>query len=865
MASPTASPEGRASLTVSKVLLTSPVVPGERIQWKVTVTNDGPSRARDVVVRDTVPSGVKKPSMGGSSPCALASGEFTCGAVDIAVGESKSWTLSGTLDPAASKVPDNTVTVTGGPDPATPTHTVVATATGTPSPRTSLTVSKVLVTSPVLPGGRVEWRITVKNDGPSDASSVSVVEKVPDGVRDARMTGGTEECGSFGSGAFLCTENIAAGASVTWTLSGTLDPKAKEAPANAVTMIEGPIPRNTITGATASADPVPAQGIAISKKADHTSVGATGTVTYTVTVANIGGNDVAGVRVVDDLTGVLDDATYNGDAKASSGTTDYAEPRLTWTGDIARGKKATFTYSVTVPEKLPAGGDRNLVNTVSSDVPGGNCPAGSPEPECTVTVGVSDLSLRKSASPRLPKPGEKVTYTVEVRNGGTAPYRDYAFSDDLSGVLDDAEWNGDATASSGPAPAFDARGRKLTWTGDVPAGGTVTFTYSVTADRLPRGDAHLKNRVTSAEPGANCPQGAAKPGPECLTGGGLPRLRVEQHADGAAARRGERVAYVATITNTGKAPADNPVFLIGLDDITDDAVLLADLSADRGTARVVDKVERAGGRAATRAGAVRAAAPHTYEKLIRWEHGELAPGQTATVRYSVEVKHKDHKNLILASYMWTPFHPSNCPTDTHTRPECRVATRVSLLDFKKSVLSGTSPKPGERVTYTVEITNKGTVDFPDAGFTDDLSRVLDDATYNGDARASTGSVSYAAPTLSWRGTVPAGGRATVTYSFTVKKAPGDRTLRNGIAATGPGTNCPPGSTDPDCHVVGPTVTIPPEPSPTPSPTVLPPTGTGDNSTGLGIAAAVIALIGLGLVVAARARGRGPRTRGRRHV
>ncbi|WP_055568896.1 LPXTG cell wall anchor domain-containing protein [Streptomyces atriruber] len=44
-------------------------------------------------------------------------------------------------------------------------------------------------------------------------------------------------------------------------------------------------------------------------------------------------------------------------------------------------------------------------------------------------------------------------------------------TDDLSGVLDDADWNDDATASKGSAD-FDRP--ELTWTGDAAAGEKVT-------------------------------------------------------------------------------------------------------------------------------------------------------------------------------------------------------------------------------------------------------------------------------------------------------------------------------------------------------------------------------------------------------
>ncbi|MFP3380461.1 hypothetical protein SB767_29515, partial [Bacillus sp. SIMBA_069] len=75
--------------------------------------------------------------------------------------------------------------------------------------------------------------------------------------------------------------------------------------------------------------------------------------------------------------------------------------------------------------------------------------------------------------------------------------------------------------------------------------------------------------------------------------------------------------------------------------------------------------------------------------------------------------------------------------------------------------------PGTKVTYTVTVTNTGTAactTASPASFTDDLTGVLDDATYDNDA---TGGATYAAPTLSWSGPLPVGQTVTVTYSVTV--------------------------------------------------------------------------------------------------
>src|SRR5690606_14628617 len=81
--------------------------------------------------------------------------------------------------------------------------------------------------------------------------------------------------------------------------------------------------------------------------------------TYTVRVRNDGSVAVTD-PVVDDLTGVIDDATYNGDAAVNIGEVSYTEPELTWTGTLQPGEEAVITYSVTV-----FGGDGSELTTLT--------------------------------------------------------------------------------------------------------------------------------------------------------------------------------------------------------------------------------------------------------------------------------------------------------------------------------------------------------------------------------------------------------------------------------------------------------------------------------------------------------------------
>lgn len=98
--------------------------------------------------------------------------------------------------------------------------------------------------------------------------------------------------------------------------------------------------------------------------------------------------------------------------------------------------------------------------------------------------------------------------------------------------------------------------------------------------------------------------------------------------------------------------------------------------------------------------------------------------------------------------------------------------------------------PGGTVTYTVSVTNKGTVAEPDAEFIDDLSDVIDDARYNNDARANAGTIAYSKPRLRWHGPVNPGQTRTVTYSVRVHRFPkGNRKIRNAIIGDGPRMTC----------------------------------------------------------------------------
>ncbi|MFC7306404.1 hypothetical protein ACFQVC_19530 [Streptomyces monticola] len=148
--------------------------------------------------------------------------------------------------------------------------------------------------------------------------------------------------------------------------------------------------------------------------------------------------------------------------------------------------------------------------------------------------------------------------------------------------------------------------------------------------------------------------------------------------------------------------------------------------------------------------------------------------------------------------------------DTYVPSALAFSVPVPDLEVTKTA-SPKTVEPGGTLTYTVKAKNISRLPYPSAKFSDDLTDNLDDATYNNDAKATIGDVSYSEPKVSYQGDIPAGQTATVTYSVTVNDpVSGDGKLKNNVDVESPRSNCEADSTDPACGTT-PVVGSPPAP------------------------------------------------------
>ncbi|MFB7796895.1 GEVED domain-containing protein [Isoptericola sp. NPDC056134] len=649
-----------------------------------------------------------------------------------------------------------------------------------PNPVRALEITKAADPSAeVLPGATVTYTVTVENVGQTAYTVLdpaTFTDDLADVLDDATWDGdATADVGatSYAEPVLSWSGPLAPGEVATITYSVTVDdPVSGDGVLD--NAVVGPAESNCDDGTEDGCHvPVPVRALEVTKAADPSVETTAGdTVTYTVTVTNTGGapyTDATPASFTDDLSEVLDDATWDGEAAADVGEVTYAEPELSWSGPLGPGEIATITYSVTVND--PPTGDGVLTNAVVGPEES-NCDEGSDDPACGADVPVRDLTIAKSADPSgQVDAGATVAYTVTVTNTGGATYTDdepASFTDDLTEVLDDATWDDAATADVGAVSYAEP---VLSWSGALEPGEVATITYSVTVNNPVSGDGSLTNAVVGPDE-SNCHDGSEDP--DCSTDVPVRALHLEKTSDGTAgARPGDTLTYTVTATNTGQVAYtdDDPAtFDDDLTEVLDDATW-----DDAATADV---------------GAVSYAEP-----VLTWT-GPLAPGEAATITYTVTLDDPPTGDETLYNVVVGP-EESNCtdlaPDPATADPDCVEPDPVKDLEILKTADPSGPVTVGDTVTYTIKVSNTGTADYTaedPAFFTDDLTEVLDDATYDGDAVADVGDVSYAEPELSWSGALEAGETATVTYSVTVNDPlSGDGTLAN--AVLGPQeSNCP---------------------------------------------------------------------------
>ncbi|MDI6022186.1 hypothetical protein QBL02_01355 [Leucobacter sp. UT-8R-CII-1-4] len=472
------------------------------------------------------------------------------------------------------------------------------------------------------------------------------------------------------------------------------------------------------------------------------------TVSYTVKATNTGQVSYSAENpavIWDDLSGVLDDADYQNDASASlPGELSYSEPRLNWSGALAVGKSVELKYTV----KIKAGGDRAVKNVsfvgtpTEPEPPTPECEPASDQVSCTL-IELPALKITKVADQtELPKTGAPVTYTVTVTNVGPGAYtaeNPAKFTDDMTEVLDDAEYANDAVASTGTVTFDDP---KLKWEGALDANESATITYSVVYNA--KGDQKLRN--VACVPELDVATGELRCDTTTIPGPLLSKWKtVSSSATPTVA--GSVLTYSLFFKNNGQANA-----VVDAEDI---------MTGVLDDAEVTSEPTATGGLIAVRNGEVISVT------------GSVAPGETAWVTYQVTVKPDGDRgddeaaNFVVES---GELPPEDCKPKQNEAANCTV-TPIAAIEYKKTVEATTDPvAAGTVLRYTITATSTGKAEAK-VSKEDILTDVLDDADLTKDPYSDTASVTASAVQnnrFEIGGTLAAGASAQIRYEVTVK-------------------------------------------------------------------------------------------------
>jgi len=216
----------QADLSITKTDGVASATPGGTTTYTITAANAGPSAANPATVTDTFPAACTSVSYtstatgGATGNTAAGSGNINDTALNLPSGSTVTYTAICSISAAATGSLTNTATISSAVVDPVPANNS-ATDTDTLVPSTDLSLTKTLTTvGTIHVGDNVTYALTVTNNGPSNATGVTVTDTLPAG-----LTYVSNDCGASFVNPTL-TWNVgalAATASATCNLTATVN------------------------------------------------------------------------------------------------------------------------------------------------------------------------------------------------------------------------------------------------------------------------------------------------------------------------------------------------------------------------------------------------------------------------------------------------------------------------------------------------------------------------------------------------------------------------------------------------------------------------------------------------------------------
>jgi len=530
---------------IDKTDSADPVNAGGSFSYTLTIVNDGPSTATNVVVTDNLPAGVTFAS-GASSQGTVSetSGTVTANLGTLASGASATITLNVDVADSTTGTLTNTATVTSmehDDDPSNNSDTEPTMVT----PVVDLVVTKSDSADPVNAGGSYSYTLLVTNNGPSTATGVVVTDLLPPEVS---FTSGSASQGSVSESAGTVTAllgTLASGASATITLNVTTADSARGTITNTATVAGNETETNSANNQdTEPTTIVPVVDLAIAKVDSVDPAEAGGALTYTLTVTNNGPSTATGVQVTDLLPPEVSFVS----AVASQGSASHSGGSVSANlGTLLSGDTATVTLNVTIADSA-LGVITNTASVTATETETDTTNNSATEP--TTVTPVVDVQVTKVDDVDPVNAGGTVTYTLLVSNDGPSTATGVIVTDTLpSGVTfrSSSSTQGSVTSANGVVTAS---------LGTLASGAQATILLTVDIDGSTTGTITNSVTVTTNEPDPNPDNNTDE---EETTVDPVVDLAITKTDNVDSAMPGESFVYTLLVTNNGPSSATGVV------------------------------------------------------------------------------------------------------------------------------------------------------------------------------------------------------------------------------------------------------------------------------------------------------------------
>ena len=725
---------------------------GQEVAFTVTLQNDGPDPATNVIVKNIVANGfntISNISNGG----VLVGNTITWSLANLDTSANQIFTYTAiVLSPGLGILTTNIAQVAASdqwdmdstPNNNNPSEDDQAQVTALLQ-GANLSLTKQINNLTPNVGEIVTFTITINNSGPNTATNVAVKDSIPNGYSNVTNISNS----GILSGSVINWNGltIANGANLIFTYQAKVNAPILGTSFTNIAQIKSsdqfdpnsvPNNNNASEDDQDSVTAVPKRAnLSLNKLVNKLIPQVGEEVTFTITLNNTGPQTANNIEIKDVVPNGLSGISNISNSGTLVGNT------ITWNiVNLANGGNLTFTYNAIVQKPNVGVSFTNTVQVTKVDefdpnsTPNNNNPLEDDQSQITLVPQVSNLNLTKQINDLNPLSGDIVTFTIKIRNNGPNIATNISIRDSIP--------NGYSTISN-----IDNGGiltaNKLNWNiASLANGGDVFLTYKAKVEKpgigiifkniaqITKVDQHDPNSTPNNNISTEDDQSEVTAIPEQAN------LNLTKQVNNQTPNPGEIVTFTVTIQNTGPDAATN----ILIQDVIPSGYSNISNVSNSGT---------------------------VVGNNLEWAILNLTNGSSQSMTYQAKVNNPslgiNFTNVaqIMAEDQYDPNStPGNNIIGEDDQAQIATVPNVANLSLIKSV-SNSKPNVGDTITFSLTLNNSGPKNATNVNIED-----ITPNGYSNISNISNGGIAIG-NVLEWSNlSIPNGSSLVLTYKVKVK-------------------------------------------------------------------------------------------------